>query len=116
MTRKTEQIEAALIDEACGLVRKRLPDEQAPQVEESVLHVEVDRQSEAAELETLRGHLVRVLGEVRAAVEDWPAMRERVRGLIAELDEPPASLDRGEVEEAKALLAWLDDRHFTFLG
>jgi glutamate dehydrogenase len=83
---------------------------------ESVLHVEVDRQSEATELEALRGHLLRVLGEVRAAVEDWPQMRERVRELIAELEETPPPVEPDEIEEGKALLAWLDDRHFTFLG
>jgi glutamate dehydrogenase len=83
---------------------------------ESVMHVEIDRQSEATELEALRGHLLRVLDEVRAAVEDWPKMRERVRELIDELDAAAPPVDPSEVEEAKALLAWLDDRHFTFLG
>jgi glutamate dehydrogenase len=86
------------------------------QTAESVMHVEIDRQSEPRELDALRGHLVRVLGEVRAAVEDWPRMRERAHELIAELDEQPPPVDRTEVEEAKALLAWLDDGHFTFLG
>jgi glutamate dehydrogenase len=83
---------------------------------ESVMHVEIDRQSDPRELDALRGHLVRVLGEVRAAVEDWPRMRERVHGLVAELDEQPPPVDRSEVEEAKALLEWLEHRHFTLLG
>jgi glutamate dehydrogenase len=86
------------------------------QTAESVMHVEIDRQSEPRELDALRGHLVRVLGEVRAAVEDWSRMREWAHELITELDEQPPPVDRTEVEEAKALLAWLDDGHFTFLG
>jgi glutamate dehydrogenase len=83
---------------------------------ESVMHVEIDRQSDPRELDALRDHLVRVLGEVRAAVEDWPRMRERAHGLVAGLDEQPPAVDRGEVEEARALLAWLEQGHFTFLG
>ena len=43
-------------------------------------------------------------------------MRGRAADLIAELREPPPSLDRDECEEAAALLAWMDDGHFTFLG
>ena len=83
---------------------------------ESFIHVEIDRVSEASELERLRERLLDVLRQVSAAVEDWPAMRRRATELIAELHEPPPSLDRDECEEAAALLAWMEDRHFTFLG
>jgi glutamate dehydrogenase len=88
----------------------------AEQPAESVIHVEIDRQSDPRELDALRGHLARVLGEVRAVVEDWPRMRERAQALIDELDEQPPPVDRSEVDEAKALLAWLEQAHFTFLG
>ena len=41
-------------------------------------------------------------------------MRERMQEL---LDEPmPAGMDTAEVEEARALLAWVADHHFTYLG
>jgi glutamate dehydrogenase len=83
---------------------------------ESFIHVEIDRHSGAAELERLRERLLDVLRQVAAAVEDWPAMRRRAADVIAELREPPPSLDRHECEEAAALLAWMDDGHFTFLG
>ena len=83
---------------------------------ESFIHVEIDRHSRADELENLRERLIDVLGEVSAAVEDWPAMRHRATDLIAELREPSPWLDRDEREEAAALLAWMDDGHFTFLG
>jgi glutamate dehydrogenase len=101
-------------DEGGELVEVAPPGDE--QTAESVMHVEIDRQSESRELDALRGHLVRVLDEVCAAVEDWPRMREWAHELIAELDEQPPPVDRTEVEEAKALLAWLDDGHFTFLG
>src|SRR5436190_19955010 len=70
-------------DEGGGLVEVARPGAEQPA--ESVMHIEIDRQSD--ELDALRGHLLRVLGEVRAAVEDWPRMRERAQGLVAELDE-----------------------------
>src|SRR3954453_23487025 len=80
--------------------------------DESYMHIEVDRQAEGFEelAEAIRG----MLGQVRAAVEDWPPMRERMQALI---DEPtPPGMDEEEFAEARALLAWVADHHFTFLG
>ena len=37
------------------------------------------------------GHLLRVIGEVRAAVEDWPEMRARALDVVAELEHGPAA-------------------------
>src|SRR6185312_9139553 len=53
-------------------------------IAESVIHVEVDRQTDPERLEALREHLLHVIGEVRAVVEDWPSMRERALELTAE--------------------------------
>jgi glutamate dehydrogenase len=93
-----------------------VPDDEGT-LAESFIHVEIDRHSGTAELEGLRDRLLDVLREVAAAVEDWPAMRGRAADLIAELrEQPPPSLDGDEREEAAALLAWMDDGHFTFLG
>ena len=76
---------------------------------ESVIHAEVDRQTDHARLEELRSELLRVIGEVSAAVDDWPLMRERALGLATELSEvPPKGLDPEEVEEARELLAEMD--------
>src|SRR5215216_3128810 len=83
---------------------------------ESHIHIELDRQSGTEEMERLRERLLAVLRDVSAAVDDWQAMRDRAKELIAELREPSPSLDREEFEEAAELLAWMEDRHFTFLG
>src|SRR3954449_11363326 len=80
--------------------------------QESYMHIEVDRQADG--LEELAEAIVDVLGQVRAAVEDWQAMRERMQTLI---DEPtPKGMDEEEFAEARALLEWVGDHHFTFLG
>ena len=80
--------------------------------DESYMHIEVDRQADG--FEELADALRDVLAQVRAAVEDWQPMRERMQALI---DEPtPAGMDEDEFAEARALLAWVADHHFTFLG
>jgi glutamate dehydrogenase len=81
---------------------------------ESALHVEIDQQTEPASLEALLADLRRVLEDVRAVVEDWKDMRARVRDAVAELEEAPVEPE--EIEEARVLLAWADEGHFTFLG
>jgi glutamate dehydrogenase len=60
--------------------------------------------------------LEKVLGDVRACVDDWRAMRRRCRELIRDLEKRPPRLPREEIAEGIAFLEWLDDDHFTYLG
>jgi len=83
---------------------------------ESFIHVEVDRVTETAQLEALAADMTRVLGDVRLAVADWRAMRDKVQGAVAELDQQPPPIPPEELEEGRAFLHWLADNHFTFLG
>ena len=92
------------------------PDGAEGAIAESVIHAEIDRQTGPRQLEELRAGLADVLDQVRAAVEDWPEMRERALAIVAELEESPPPLDPDEVEESRAFLAWLEDHAFTFLG
>jgi glutamate dehydrogenase len=60
---------------------------------ESWMHIEVERDSDSTEPEQLTAGLQRVLGDVRAAVEDWPRLRDRAAALADELaTAPPASV------------------------
>jgi glutamate dehydrogenase len=83
---------------------------------ESLIHVEIDRLNDPEALERLRADLARVLGDVAAAVEDWQAMRAEVHETIAELEQSPPPVPTADLEEARALLQWMHDDHFTFLG
>ncbi|MDQ4003693.1 MAG: NAD-glutamate dehydrogenase, partial [Actinomycetota bacterium] len=85
-------------------------------IAESFIQVQVDRQTEPEALEGLRDCLRNVLGDVRAAVEDWPKMRERVHSIVSGLEEDPPPVEGEELAEARAFLEWLDDDNFTFLG
>ncbi|MER5489532.1 NAD-glutamate dehydrogenase, partial [Streptomyces sp. NPDC002812] len=85
---------------------------------ESWIHVEIDRETDRADLQQITADLQRVLSDVREAVEDWEKMRGAAVRLADGLsDEPlPADLPGPQVEEARELLRWLADDHFTFLG
>ncbi|MDQ0748865.1 glutamate dehydrogenase [Streptomyces africanus] len=85
---------------------------------ESWIHVEFDRETDRADLKQITADLLRVLSDAREAVEDWGKMREAAIRLAEGLpDEPiPGDLPGPQVEEARELLRWLADDHFTFLG
>ncbi|HEY8985195.1 MAG TPA: NAD-glutamate dehydrogenase [Streptomyces sp.] len=85
---------------------------------ESWIHVEIDRESDRADLKQINADLLRVLSDVREAVEDWEKMREAAVRIADELpaESVPGDLPSPEVEEARELLRWLAADHFTFLG
>ncbi len=82
---------------------------------ESFIHVEVTHISGDA-LDELRTALEDVLASVRAAVEDWRAMREQCNEMLATLDATLPGRPADQVSEIRAFLDWLRDDHFTFLG
>jgi glutamate dehydrogenase len=84
---------------------------------ESHLHVEIDRETDRALLDSLRDELVAVIADVGAVVRDWQPMRDRVLARAAELRRaPPPTAESGDVVEAATFLEWLADDHFTFIG
>ncbi|MEU6211500.1 NAD-glutamate dehydrogenase [Streptomyces sp. NPDC090085] len=85
---------------------------------ESWIHVEIDRETDKADLKQITVDLQRVLSDVRESVEDWEKMRDAALRIAEGLpDEPTApDLREYELEEARELLRWLADDHFTFLG
>ncbi|MFE2018711.1 NAD-glutamate dehydrogenase [Streptomyces sp. NPDC059499] len=84
---------------------------------ESWIHVEIDRETDRADLKQITADLLRVLSDVRETVEDWEKMRDAALRIADELPaEPLDELGDEEVEEARELLRWLAADHFTFLG
>ncbi|MEU5839129.1 NAD-glutamate dehydrogenase [Streptomyces diacarni] len=84
---------------------------------ESWIHVEIDRETDREDLKQISADLRRVLSDVREAVEDWQKMRGAALRIADELTgEPTDDLPGEEVDEARELLRWLADDHFTFLG
>ncbi|MGF1598934.1 MAG: NAD-glutamate dehydrogenase [Acidimicrobiales bacterium] len=87
-----------------------------PSAIESFIHVEVDRIGSDHELERLAARLGSVLDDTAAAVSDWAAMREQARLVERRLDSPVTGVADDDRAEARALLRFLVDDHFTFIG
>ncbi|MFJ4923900.1 NAD-glutamate dehydrogenase [Streptomyces sp. NPDC088725] len=85
---------------------------------ESWIHVEMDRESDRADLKQITSDLLRILSDVRETVEDWEKMRGSALRIADELPTEPTAHDlrEHELEEARELLRWLAADHFTFLG
>ncbi|MDL5201909.1 NAD-glutamate dehydrogenase [Streptomyces sp. ALI-76-A] len=85
---------------------------------ESWIHVEIDRETDRDDLKQITADLLRVLSDVREAVEDWEKMRDAALRMADELPREPIAPDlrEQETEEARELLRWLAADHFTFLG
>ncbi|MGO8883636.1 MAG: NAD-glutamate dehydrogenase, partial [Streptosporangiaceae bacterium] len=92
------------------------------EIAESWTHLELPRLA-ADEAEGLTAHLQRVLADVRVAVEDFPRMRARAVQLADQVADSQPGMGPGEQPdgpespaEIAALLRWLADGHFIFLG
>ncbi|MDQ3281615.1 MAG: NAD-glutamate dehydrogenase [Acidobacteriota bacterium] len=83
---------------------------------ESYMHVEIDQETSADELESIRASLENILHEVRLSVADWRTMRARLQDDVRELETASLPMPAEEIEEAKAFLQWLDRGNFIFLG
>jgi glutamate dehydrogenase len=77
--------------------------------------VEVER-LDPERLEALREKLLQSLDDVACATSDWMQMRERAQEIAAQIESSPPPVPSGEVLEARSLLQWMEDNHFTFLG
>ncbi len=82
---------------------------------ESWIAVEIDLAGEDVHGRLIEG-IERVLGDVRAAVEDWPKMRNKALQIAKDLDNVANPAQIEELRQAQDLLRWLDDGNFTFLG
>ncbi|HEU4664209.1 MAG TPA: NAD-glutamate dehydrogenase domain-containing protein [Dokdonella sp.] len=83
---------------------------------ESVMHFEIDRVADAAELDRLQQQVVAALDDVRASVSDWQAMRKRMLDLADSIAGKPMPVDADGMAEAQAFLRWAANDNFTFLG
>ncbi|MFF4211190.1 NAD-glutamate dehydrogenase [Streptomyces sp. NPDC001796] len=85
---------------------------------ESWIHVEIDRETDRSDLKQITSDLLRVLSDVREAVEDWEKMRDCALRIAEGIQKEPVPQDlpQAQIEEAGELLRWLAADHFTFLG
>jgi glutamate dehydrogenase len=80
------------------------------EITESWMHIEID--TAGADVAGLEDDLRRVLADVRVAVEDHSRMQGQALRVATQLGTEGARAPA----ETQALLRWLADNHFTFLG
>jgi glutamate dehydrogenase len=83
---------------------------------ESIMHFEIDRVADDAEQAQLKAEVEAALDDVRAAVGDWAAIRNKALAIANELPQRQLPLDEASVREASEFLRWIADDNFTFLG
>ena len=82
--------------------------------DESYIRFVVDREADSHHLDLLEHEIKKVLADVRVSVRDWRKMRDKILESASSLNRGPA--DAALRMESDALLQWLADDHFTFLG
>jgi len=83
---------------------------------ESLIRLAIERETDPAALKLLGQEIKKVLRDVRVSVRDWEEMRVRMRETRDLLVHGPKGVDPLLREESQALLDWMVDQHFTFLG
>ncbi|MEK7863637.1 MAG: hypothetical protein AAB295_10295, partial [Chloroflexota bacterium] len=78
--------------------------------------IEVAREADPERLAALERRIRGTLDDVRCATADWQRMRLKAREVASELGRRRPRRRTSEVSEAIALLEWMEDNHFTFLG
>ncbi len=83
---------------------------------ESWQYVEIDREPDAKRLAEIEQRIRNTLADIRAATGDWRRMRAKAHEVAALLGATRLRGKASEIGEARALLEWMEDNHFTFLG
>ncbi|MEM8883418.1 MAG: NAD-glutamate dehydrogenase [Planctomycetota bacterium] len=82
---------------------------------ESFMHLQFSAIDES-EMPEFERRVRQVLHDVRTSVHDFEAMRDRLAEILEELRDQPPRVANEEIQEAIALLRWMDHDNFTFLG
>ena len=82
---------------------------------ESMMHLEIDRQS-ASDAKEIEAAILTVLADVRGIVEDWPTMRQKMLDVTEDFGKRKMPISDAARSEAQEFLRWAADDHFTFLG
>ncbi|MFX8235066.1 hypothetical protein ABTL20_20710, partial [Acinetobacter baumannii] len=67
-------------------------------------------------LDDLKKTLLKILNDVRLAVEDWRKILHKVNDCLENLRKNPPPIEQTELDEVFHFLKWIANDHFTFLG
>jgi len=83
---------------------------------ESFACFELDRIGDEKKIARLRRRVEQALKDVKACTKDWQNMRAKALSIADEIRNTRSPVRSKEREETAALLEWMADDHFTFLG
>lgn len=83
---------------------------------ESVIHCEVVESATPDLVAPLRQKLTVIYDDVKAANDDWKAMRSKIDEAIEDLRQSEEVIEGEQLRETFDFLNWIKDDHFTFLG
>ncbi|MFA7324842.1 MAG: NAD-glutamate dehydrogenase domain-containing protein, partial [Candidatus Nanopelagicales bacterium] len=84
---------------------------------EAWIQIELERDYLREDNRRTADHVRRVLHDVETAITDWSAMRVTALEIARDLDAMPGSTwATQDIRESAALLRWMEDEHFLFLG
>ena len=85
-------------------------------VTEIPMYIEIDRQTDPSELDSILNKLQSVLDDVARTVSSWQNMQTKLQEVITEVSESKFPKARTIFNESLAFLKWIGDDHFTFMG
>jgi len=85
-------------------------------VRESMMQAQIDQIGDDAELAAVEAEVVQVLADVRAAIDGWRPMLDKLAEVTATLRTEAAASAAAMTEEVAECLEWLAQNKFTFLG
>jgi glutamate dehydrogenase len=83
---------------------------------DSLMHIEIDRQSEPDAMRAIEASILAALADVRICVRDWTPMRAKVLEAAEQLGGRVLPISDESRAEAQEFLRWIADDHFTLLG
>ncbi|MFS1704127.1 NAD-glutamate dehydrogenase [Alteromonas sp. AMM-1] len=83
---------------------------------ETVVFIEVDRQTSKADIDLLTKELFSTLDEVSLAVSDWQLMLDKLSAITAQVKKAKLPIANDRKDIAVRFLEWLNDHNFTLMG
>ena len=86
------------------------------QDKETVLFIEIDRQTNKKDLDALTKELHSLVSEVSLAVSDWQPMADKLADVKDNVKKLNWPVDKHNTDQALSFLNWLADHNFTMMG
>lgn len=83
---------------------------------ETVLFIEVDRQTKDEEIKALAREIMSVIKEVELIVYDWQLMLNELNNIISDISNRNLPCSEEDIELSKEFLSWVAGGEFTLMG